>query len=77
VIESGEDFSVMERFFVQVLAAEPRPNIKGLRVQIKGRLAGKGGKASKKVHSEQREGDKWIEPFTLSKKRGFSFLNFF
>jgi hypothetical protein len=54
VLESGEDFSAVERYFVQVLAAEPRPDLRGLRVQIKGRLAGKGGKASKKVGAAGR-----------------------
>ncbi|KIZ03402.1 hypothetical protein MNEG_4562 [Monoraphidium neglectum] len=49
VLELGEDFSSIERFFVQVLATEPRPDVRGIKVQIKGRLAGKGGKATKKV----------------------------
>lgn len=49
VLESGEDFSSVEKFFVQLLAAEPRPDVRGIKVQIKGRLSGKGGKASKKV----------------------------
>jgi len=51
VLESGENFQAIERFFVQVLATEPRAALKGLKVQIKGRLAGKGGKASKKVRT--------------------------
>ena len=49
LIEAGEDFSAVERFFTQTLATRPRPDVRGVRVQVKGRLAGKAGMAEKRA----------------------------